>query len=264
MDDDPEAATLAELEAAVQSSPGSVEAWLDLAAAYAEQGMPALAAEMVERACGLAPRSADLLVALGDLRNEAEDYFGAECAFARAVEVEPDSARALTALGGQLATFGRRDEAEKTLRAALRVDPCRVRAWQWPARPTGPQHPGPITPVSFHPKAYLFERRDGTSVAFVGSSNLNESALTTLIEWNYRVVDSADQEALKQVRNAFDELWLHPATTQLTRQWIRVLVSVSAYTALAFAFSYIAAVMLLMVAPERNRSSKSKTRFIAR
>ena len=131
-------------------------------------------------------------------------------------------------------------------------------------RPTGPPAPGTDRPVSFHPKAYVFERRDDTGVAFVDSSNLSESALTTGIEWNYRVVDSADQEALKYVRAAFDELWLHPATTQLTRRWIRVLVSVSAYTALAFAFSYIAAVMLLMPAPERNRSSKSKTRFIAR
>ena len=89
------------------------------------------------------------------------------------------------------------------------------------ARPTGPQHPGPIAPVSFHPKAYVFARRDGTGVAFVGSSNLSESALTTGIEWNYRAVDTADQDALKQVRKAFGELWRHPASGQHPRgRWL--------------------------------------------
>jgi uncharacterized membrane protein len=56
------------------------------------------------------------------------------------------------------------------------------------AHPSGPEHPGPPAPLCFHPKAYVFERKDGTGVAFVGSSNLSHSALLTGIEWNYRVV----------------------------------------------------------------------------
>jgi HKD family nuclease len=40
---------------------------------------------------------------------------------------------------------------------------------------------------SFHPKAYIFVRRSGGGVAYVGSSNLTNPALTHGIEWNYRV-----------------------------------------------------------------------------
>ena len=42
---------------------------------------------------------------------------------------------------------------------------------------------------SFHPKAYVFHHRDGSGAAFIGSSNLSETALTNGVEWNYRVVE---------------------------------------------------------------------------
>jgi hypothetical protein len=61
--------------------------------------------------------------------------------------------------------------------------------------PSGPEHPGPSAPLCFHPKAYVFERKNGTGVAFVGSSNLSESALLTGIEWNYRVVAKTETAA---------------------------------------------------------------------
>jgi hypothetical protein len=86
--------------------------------------------------------------------------------------------------------------------------------------PRGPQHPAPPKPISFHPKAYLFERANGTGVAFVGSSNLSEAALRTGIEWNYRAVGSADKAAFQEFRAAFDLLFDHPATRKLTREWI--------------------------------------------
>lgn len=44
------------------------------------------------------------------------------------------------------------------------------------------------TDTSFHPKAYLFYREDRTATAYVGSSNLSESALRHGVEWNYRIV----------------------------------------------------------------------------
>ena len=88
------------------------------------------------------------------------------------------------------------------------------------AHPSGPEHPGKPAPLSFHPKAYIFERADGTGVAFVGSSNLSDSALTTGIEWNYRAVAKADQTAFQEIQTAFDRLFDHPATRELTPTWI--------------------------------------------
>jgi len=38
------------------------------------------------------------------------------------------------------------------------------------AHPSGPEPLGPPAPLCFHPKAYVFERADGTGIAFVGSS----------------------------------------------------------------------------------------------
>jgi HKD family nuclease len=64
-------------------------------------------------------------------------------------------------------------------------------------------------------QAYVFERKDGTGVAFVGSSNLSESALLTGIEWNYRVVAKTETAAFRQIRSAFDSLFDHPATQKL-------------------------------------------------
>ena len=88
------------------------------------------------------------------------------------------------------------------------------------ATSTGPAWPGPPSPLSFHPKAYLFHREDGTGAAFVGSSNLSESALQTGIEWNYRTVSSAEGNALADVAQAFESLFAHPATQELTPDWI--------------------------------------------
>ncbi|MCL4819623.1 MAG: HIT domain-containing protein [Vicinamibacteria bacterium] len=81
-------------------------------------------------------------------------------------------------------------------------------------------HPRPEPALSFHPKSYLFQRREGTGVAFVGSSNLSESALLTGIEWNYRTVSSAEGNAFSEVRTAFEQLFHHPATRELTPDWV--------------------------------------------
>jgi diadenosine tetraphosphate (Ap4A) HIT family hydrolase/HKD family nuclease len=71
-----------------------------------------------------------------------------------------------------------------------------------------PAWPGlPPSPVSFHPKAYVFHREDGTGAAFVGSSNLSEAALETGIEWNYRTVSSAEGNAFADVGRAFERRW---------------------------------------------------------
>ena len=74
--------------------------------------------------------------------------------------------------------------------------------------------------ASFHPKAYLFHHRDGTAAAFIGSSNLSRSALTTGVEWNYRVRRSHDRRGWEDIENAFEALFRAPNTVPLTADWI--------------------------------------------
>jgi HKD family nuclease len=86
---------------------------------------------------------------------------------------------------------------------------------------TPPAWPGlPPASLSFHPKAYVFHREDGTGAAFVGSSNLSEAALQTGIEWNYRTVSSAEGNVFAEVARAFESLFAHPATKELTPDWV--------------------------------------------
>jgi len=74
--------------------------------------------------------------------------------------------------------------------------------------------------VSFHPKAYLLHFEDGTTTAYIGSSNLSRSALTTGVEWNYRVITSVDSAGIEEVKRAFEELFRHPATRAVTDEWV--------------------------------------------
>lgn len=75
--------------------------------------------------------------------------------------------------------------------------------------------------VAFHPKGYLFHFLDGTATAVIGSSNLSDSALRRGIEWNHRVVTSADPEAIAEVQQSFNHLFYHPATRAITQEWIQ-------------------------------------------
>lgn len=74
--------------------------------------------------------------------------------------------------------------------------------------------------LSFHPKAYIFRRADGSGVAFVGSSNLTNLALSHGLEWNYRVVSSRDASGFRDVTCAFERLFSHPATRPLSAEWV--------------------------------------------
>ena len=46
------------------------------------------------------------------------------------------------------------------------------------------------------------------------------TALLTGIEWNYRVVAKIETAAFREIRTAFDSLFDHPATRELTWAWI--------------------------------------------
>lgn len=87
-------------------------------------------------------------------------------------------------------------------------------------QPPRPAWPGPSPALSFHPKSYIFRGADGAGVAFVGSSNLTESAFTAGIEWNYRVVASQEGTPFADVLGAFDRLFAHPATRPLDEGWV--------------------------------------------
>ncbi len=57
-------------------------------------------------------------------------------------------------------------------------------------------------------------------MAFIGSSNLSESALLTGVEWSYRTVSSAEGTAFESVVRGFEDLFHHPATKELSEEWI--------------------------------------------
>jgi superfamily II DNA or RNA helicase len=58
-----------------------------------------------------------------------------------------------------------------------------------------------------HAKAWLFERDSGFHTAYIGSSNLTQSAMVEGLEWNVRVsaVDSAN--IVERVRATFEQYW---------------------------------------------------------
>lgn len=59
---------------------------------------------------------------------------------------------------------------------------------------------------SFHPKAYLVDEEDDSTV-FVGSSNVSLSALTTGIEWNYKLKKSVSPQDYQDFSDAFEHLY---------------------------------------------------------
>jgi superfamily II DNA or RNA helicase/HKD family nuclease len=65
-----------------------------------------------------------------------------------------------------------------------------------------------------HAKAWHFERPNGLSTAYIGSSNLSKAALTDGAEWNVRVTEAVTPFLLERFAGAFEQLW-----TGLTRDY---------------------------------------------
>ncbi len=61
---------------------------------------------------------------------------------------------------------------------------------------------------SFHPKAYFFQY-EGNADLFIGSSNVSCSALTSGIEWNYRLNREKNKEAYENFHKTFEDLFLN-------------------------------------------------------
>ena len=71
---------------------------------------------------------------------------------------------------------------------------------------------------SFHPKTYIFKRKDDFEI-YVGSSNISYSALISGVEWNYNFVSGQNDE-VKEILDEFTELY-ERNSFELTLQWLR-------------------------------------------
>lgn len=78
--------------------------------------------------------------------------------------------------------------------------------------------------TSFHMKAYIFVRskEGGASegCAFVGSSNLSNSALLDGLEWNLHVDKDENEIRFKQILDEYEGLYNDTRSKLLTHQWI--------------------------------------------
>ena len=74
---------------------------------------------------------------------------------------------------------------------------------------------------SFHPKAYLFERADGSGRAFIGSANLSRMGLTEGVEWTWTVLDVDAGQPMHELTTRFEELFAAEASLPLSPAWIR-------------------------------------------
>ncbi|WP_431983574.1 DUF3427 domain-containing protein [Streptomyces qinglanensis] len=63
------------------------------------------------------------------------------------------------------------------------------------------------SPSNVHAKAWLFRRNTGFHTAYIGSSNLSKSALSTGLEWNIRVSPSSAPSVLGTFEETFQDYW---------------------------------------------------------
>ena len=90
------------------------------------------ALNMAERAVALDPNSADTLAERGEVRqNVSWDWEGARKDLERARTIAPGSAHVARLYAHFLRLFGRQDEAIRTYRLAVELDPLYVASWVW-------------------------------------------------------------------------------------------------------------------------------------
>lgn len=73
--------------------------------------------------------------------------------------------------------------------------------------------------ISFHPKTYIFKNKKNIT-AFIGSSNISYSALTTGVEWNYKIDSENDLNGILELLNEFENLYCNNSF-DLTLEWLR-------------------------------------------
>ena len=77
---------------------------------------------------------------------------------------------------------------------------------------------------SFHMKAYIFVWVDSEGfkdgAAFVGSSNISQSALRGGLEWNLRAAPSESPRAFREIQQSFNQLYADPRAVSLTHNFV--------------------------------------------
>ena len=72
-----------------------------------------------------------------------------------------------------------------------------------------------LAPV-LHAKASLFHRESGYSTAYLGSSNLTQQAQFTGLEWNVRLSQARNPDALAKMKAVFDSYWASQSFVLMT------------------------------------------------
>ena len=71
----------------------------------------------------------------------------------------------------------------------------------------------------FHLKTYIFQTRI-EGIAFVGSSNLSAPALTSSIEWNYKVVSRHERAGFSEITAGFENIFNSYSSVTANEAWI--------------------------------------------
>ena len=84
---------------------------------------------------------------------------------------------------------------------------------------------------SFHPKSYIFHKKNDGEI-YIGSSNLSYGALTSSIEWNYRLKRSSNENDFEVFYDEFEDLFFnhsYKVTDEVlydyTRNWKKPYIS---------------------------------------
>jgi superfamily II DNA or RNA helicase/diadenosine tetraphosphate (Ap4A) HIT family hydrolase len=71
----------------------------------------------------------------------------------------------------------------------------------------------------FHLKTYIFQT-EAEGIAFVGSSNLSAPALTSSIEWNYKVISRHEQAGFSEITAGFENIFNSYHAFRADEAWI--------------------------------------------